>query len=116
MPRTPWPWPSASTIAAEAPRPSSSTDSSRASGRHCSRTQARLLRLILESEGFSGEVAGDGPAALARLGSGPFDLVVSDVLMPGVTGFELCRMIKGDPALCDVPVVLVTTEIDLGRL
>jgi DNA-binding response OmpR family regulator len=71
-------------------------------------TQARLLRLILEAEGFTVEVAGDGPAALARLAAAPFDLVVSDVLMPGLTGFELCRMIKADPALCEVPVVLVT--------
>jgi signal transduction histidine kinase len=72
-------------------------------------TQARLLRLILEAEEFVVEVAGDGPAALARLGATPFDLVVSDVLMPVVTGFDLCRMIKADPALSDIPVVLVTT-------
>jgi signal transduction histidine kinase len=72
-------------------------------------TQARLLRLILEAEDFVVEVAGDGPAAMARLGAAPFDLVVSDVLMPVVTGFDLCRMIKADPALSDIPVVLVTT-------
>jgi signal transduction histidine kinase len=71
-------------------------------------TQARLLRLILEAEGFTVDVAGDGPAALTRLAAEPFDLVVSDVLMPGLTGFELCRMIKADPALCEIPVVLVT--------
>lgn len=72
-------------------------------------TQARLLRLILEAEGFTVDVSGDGPAALRQLASAPFDLVVSDVLMPGLTGFELCRMIKADPALRGVPVVLVTT-------
>jgi signal transduction histidine kinase len=72
-------------------------------------TQARLLRLILEAEGFAVDVAADGPAALARLAAAPFDVVVSDVLMPGLTGFELCRMIKADPALCEIPVVLVTT-------
>jgi signal transduction histidine kinase len=72
-------------------------------------TQARLLRLILEAEGFTVDVAGDGPAALARLAAASFDLVVSDVLMPAVTGFDLCRMIKTDPALCEIPVVLVTT-------
>jgi signal transduction histidine kinase len=72
-------------------------------------TQARLLRLILEGEGFAVDVAEDGHAALARLAAEPFDLVVSDVLMPGLTGFELCRLIKGDPALRDIPVVLVTT-------
>jgi signal transduction histidine kinase len=72
-------------------------------------TQAQLLRLILEAEDFVVEVAVDGPAALARLRAAPFDVVVSDVLMPVVTGFDLCRMIKGDPALCEIPVVLVTT-------
>jgi len=71
-------------------------------------TQARLLRLILEAEGFSVDVAADGQTAFTRLAAGSFDVVVSDVLMPGLTGFELCRMIKADPALCEVPVVLVT--------
>ncbi len=75
-------------------------------------TQAQLLRLILEADDFVVEVAGDGPVALARLGAAPFDVVVSDVLMPVVTGFDLCRMIKADPALPDIPVVLVTTLRD----
>ena len=74
-----------------------------------SATQARLLRLILEAEGFTVDVAGDAQSALTRLAAAPFDLVVSDVLMPGLTGFELCRTIKADPALCEIPVVLVTT-------
>ena len=72
-------------------------------------TQARLLRLILEDEGFTVDVAGDGQAGITRLAEKPFDLVVSDVLMAGLTGFELCRRIKADPALCEIPVVLVTT-------
>ena len=72
-------------------------------------TQAQLLRLILESEGFAVELASDAQDALAQLAQSPVDIVVSDVLMPGLTGFELCQRIKGDPALCDLPVVLVTT-------
>jgi signal transduction histidine kinase len=72
-------------------------------------TQARLLQLILEAEGFTVEVCGDGRAGLTRLEEGSFDLVVSDVLMQGLNGFELCRRIKADPARCDIPVVLVTT-------
>jgi signal transduction histidine kinase len=74
-----------------------------------SRTQARLLCLILEAEGFVVEVVSEAQAALARLRKEAFDLVVSDVLMPGLNGFELCRAIKADRALRDVPVVLVTT-------
>jgi signal transduction histidine kinase len=72
-------------------------------------TQARLLRLILEEEGFSVGVVGDAETALTRLAATSFDLVVSDVLMPGLSGFELCRKIKTDPVLCTIPVVLVTT-------
>jgi len=72
-------------------------------------TQARLLRLILEAEGLTVDVCGDGQAGLARLRETSVDLVVSDVLMQGLTGFELCRTIKADPALCEIPVVLVTT-------
>jgi len=72
-------------------------------------TQAGLLRMILESEGFTVQVAAEGQAGLAALAASSFDLVVSDVLMQGLTGFDLCRMIKADPALCDIPVVLVTT-------
>jgi signal transduction histidine kinase len=75
-------------------------------------TQARLLRLILESEDFQVDVAADGEAALTKLAAGGVDLVVSDVLMPGLTGFELCRAVKADRALDDVPVVLVTTLRD----
>ena len=72
-------------------------------------TQARLLRLILEAEGFTVDSCGDGETALLRLAATSCDLVVSDVLMQGLTGFELCRRIKADPARCDIPVVLVTT-------
>jgi signal transduction histidine kinase len=75
-------------------------------------TQAQLLRLILESEGFAVALAPDGASALARLAVSAVDLVVGDVLMPGLTGFELCRAIKADRALSDVPVVLVTTLRD----
>jgi signal transduction histidine kinase len=75
-------------------------------------TQARLLRLILESEDFAVDVAADGETALTKLAAGAVDLVVSDVLMPGLTGFELCRAIKADGRLSDLPVVLVTTLRD----
>jgi signal transduction histidine kinase len=75
-------------------------------------TQARLLRLILEAEGFAVDVAVDGQSALTQLAAAACDLVVSDVLMQGLSGFELCRMIKADPALRHIPVVLVTTLRD----
>lgn len=76
-------------------------------------TQAQALRIILESEGFDVEHAGDGHVALERLGHAPaFDLVVSDIVMPRMSGYELCRTIKDRPALQSLPVVLVTTLAD----
>jgi two-component system, cell cycle sensor histidine kinase and response regulator CckA len=74
-----------------------------------SRTQAEQLRLILEAEGFAVEVARDGHQGIERLNASTFDLVITDVCMPGLSGYELCREIKADPCHARVPVVLLTT-------
>ncbi|CAN5865485.1 hypothetical protein BH11PSE3_BH11PSE3_30760 [soil metagenome] len=75
-------------------------------------TQAEWLRLILEDAGFGADVALDGATALERLAASPFDMVISDIVMPGLSGYELCRKIKADPALRHVPVVLLTVRED----
>jgi signal transduction histidine kinase/ActR/RegA family two-component response regulator len=72
-------------------------------------TQAQQLRLILESEGYEVEVAPDGASALGLLLAARFDLVLSDVVMPGLSGYELVRAIKGNPTIKHVPVILLTT-------
>ncbi len=69
-----------------------------------------LLKNILEAAGYRAQVAVDGQAALAALRSEPFDLVVSDVEMPHMDGFELTASIRGDENLKNVPVVLVTNR------
>jgi len=75
-------------------------------------TQAEELKLILEAEGFEVETAPDGERGLERIRASRFDLVVSDILMPGVSGYDLCRHVKSDPATRDVPVILLTTLSD----
>jgi CheY-like chemotaxis protein/two-component sensor histidine kinase len=75
-------------------------------------TQAEELRLILEHHGFDVETAGNGQAALARLAGGELDLVLSDVLMPEMSGYDLCRRIKAEPATRALPVVLLTYLAD----
>src|SRR5579872_5361321 len=70
-------------------------------------TQARELRLVLEDEGFCVEHAADGEQGLAAIDRAEFDLVLSDVVMPGISGYELCRRIKSGPH-GRVPVVLLT--------
>lgn len=77
-----------------------------------SATQAEELRLILESEGFVVETAPDGGKGLDRLTASRFELMISDIVMPGMSGYELCRAAKADPRTRDVPVLLLTTLSD----
>jgi len=72
-------------------------------------TSRTLLKNILELAGHQVEVAVDGVEALAKLQAGRFDVVVSDVEMPRLDGIGLTQAIRGDPALAQLPVVLVTS-------
>ncbi len=71
-------------------------------------TTRTLEKGILEAAGFTVTVAADGLEALAALRREPVDLVVSDVDMPRLDGFELTRRLKAEPSTRDLPVVLVT--------
>jgi putative two-component system response regulator len=71
-----------------------------------------LLVGLLTRDGYAVTTANDGAAALAAIEREPPDLVLSDVMMPHVTGFELCRRLKGNPDTRLIPVVLVTSLRD----
>ena len=71
-------------------------------------TTRTMERNLLESSGYRVEVAVDGIEAWTTLNAGRFDLVVSDVDMPRMSGFELTARIRADPRLANLPVVLVT--------
>lgn len=77
-----------------------------------SATQARHLRHILETNNYQVILATNGRLALEAARSSRPALVISDVMMPEMTGYELCLAIKEDPALTGVPVILVTTLSD----
>ena len=77
-----------------------------------SRTQAAELCFVLEDAGFEVEVATSGEAALAQFGDGRHDLVISDIVMPGMSGYELCRAIKARTGERQVPVVLLSSLSD----
>lgn len=77
-----------------------------------SRTQAEQLRHILEQGGYSVLVAADGSRALQALERSPVDLVITDITMPVMDGYELCRHIKQDERLRPVPVMLLTALSD----
>ncbi len=76
-----------------------------------SRTQAEQLRFILEAEGYEVVVAPDGDRAMAAFNDGAFDMVVSDIVMPGLSGYELCKEIKESKSR-DTPVVLLSSLSD----
>lgn len=71
-------------------------------------TTRTLLKNILETAGYEVVTAVDGLDALNGLKSGMFDILVSDVDMPRMNGFDLTAKIRGDKTLKDLPVVLVT--------
>jgi len=70
---------------------------------------AEILRRYLVADGYHVEVAADGPSGLETIRRVSPDLVLLDVMMPGMDGFEVCRQIRSDPATRLTPVVLVTT-------
>jgi len=71
-------------------------------------TSRMLLRDILESDGFQVKTAVDGAEALSFLREGEFDILVSDIDMPRMDGFELTTKVREDKRLAELPVVLVT--------
>jgi two-component system, chemotaxis family, sensor kinase CheA len=71
-------------------------------------TSRMLLKNILESAGHEVKTAVDGVEALTELRTNDFDLVVSDIEMPRMNGFDLTALIRSDRKLADKPVILVT--------
>jgi two-component system cell cycle response regulator len=68
----------------------------------------KLLEAKLGAEYFDVVTAGSGPEALAAIEKESPDIVLLDVMMPGMDGFEVCRRIKTDPKTAHLPVVMVT--------
>jgi DNA-binding response OmpR family regulator len=69
-----------------------------------------LERTILEQKGFEVTGAQGGAEALKILADKTFDLVLLDVMMPEVDGFTVCRKIKEDQRLKDIPVIFLTAK------
>lgn len=70
--------------------------------------QQALLETWLRAEGYSVHSVGSAEEALALIGSAAPDVVILDVMMPGIDGFEACRRIRANAGTLDLPVVLVT--------
>ena len=74
-------------------------------------TMRRIVRGLLSEMGCNVvEEAQDGAVALAMLKATRFDFVISDINMPNMSGFDLLKAVKADPALKHLPVLMVTAE------
>lgn len=72
-----------------------------------------LLREVLEEGGYTVTAAQDGLAAIAAATATPQpDLILLDIMMPGLDGFEVCRRLKAEPATCHIPVLFITARDD----
>ncbi len=67
-----------------------------------------LLKRLLGSQGYDVREVADGESALAELRRDPPDLVILDVLLPRVDGYDVCRRLKGDPRTRLIPVIMIT--------
>lgn len=73
------------------------------------RANAEMMAGVLRARGYEVSTAGDGAAALEQVHAWKPDLVVADILMPGVDGYEFCRTLRADSETALLPVVLVTS-------
>ncbi len=73
-------------------------------------TEAHVLKSILEKNGFATAVAESGVEGIERARSLKPDLVLMDVVMPGLNGFQATRQLTKDPETSDIPVIIVTTK------
>lgn len=79
-------------------------------------TARETLIAILEGEGYELQEAKDGLQALRMLKQVQPDLILLDVMMPGMDGFEVCRRIRATPPLAEVPILLLTALDDRDSL
>jgi CheY-like chemotaxis protein len=68
----------------------------------------RVVVKIMEARGHTVATAADGPEALERVAADPPDLIILDLNLPRMDGFEVCRRIKSDEATARIPIVMMT--------
>lgn len=71
---------------------------------------AELVRYNLTAEGYRVRCAGSGEDAIRLLRSEPFDLVVLDIMLPGMSGIKVAQMLRSDPKFLNIPIILLTAR------
>src|SRR5678809_889119 len=72
-----------------------------------------MVREVLQSAGHEADLAADGLSALASIQEREPELLVLDLVMPGMSGIEVCRALKRNPFLARVPVLMLTARGDV---
>ncbi|CAK0768894.1 Protein PilH [Gammaproteobacteria bacterium] len=73
-------------------------------------TDVYILKTILERHGYRTSSADNGTAAVALARREHPDVVLMDIVMPGISGFQATRLLNKDPATSSIPVIVVTTK------
>ena len=73
---------------------------------------AGLIVLYLERAGWQPHVATSGDAALAHARKNPVDVVILDVMLPGLSGLEVCRALRGEKSTANLPIIMVTARAE----
>src|SRR5512143_937989 len=69
-----------------------------------------LVTYNLKKDGFRVATASGGDEALDKIRKGAFDLVVLDLMLPGIQGVEICRIIRNDPKTAGTPIIMLTAK------
>lgn len=75
--------------------------------------EADIVELIsynLKKEGFSVDYAYDGEAALKKIKGNKYDLIILDLMLPGIQGLDLCKIIRGIPETSNLPIIMLTAK------
>ncbi len=75
--------------------------------------EADILELVsynLSKEGFAVSSAADGQEALSKVRKEKFDLLILDLMLPGMSGMEICRVLRNDPNTRDLPIIMLTAK------
>ena len=75
-----------------------------------------LLEAYLTQEGYNVEMVFDGQQALEAIARRQPDLLLLDIMMPRMSGYEVCRKLKADPETQDMPIVMVTALAEMGDI
>ncbi len=73
----------------------------------------RLLSQMLSAQGYEVQVAADGISALDAVRASPPDLILLDIMMPIMDGYEVCRQLKADPKTRDIPVIFISARDEM---